>query len=178
MDRTTTGSGSPEPLEFRAFAAAMGRRLVRTAYLLTGGDAHLAEDLAQEALGRIYGKWRRISRLENPAGYAQTVLFHTFLSHRRRRASTEQVTDRFPETAETAVSDPDPALRVTMLRALGQLPVQDRAVLVLRFWEDRSVEETAAVLRLSASGVRSRSSRALERLRAVLGDQLDELPHP
>jgi RNA polymerase sigma-70 factor (sigma-E family) len=175
MDRTTTSSASPEPLEFRAFAAAMGRRLVRTAYLLTGGDAHLAEDLAQETLGRIYGKWRRISRLENPAGYAQTMLFHTFLSHRRRRASTEQVTDRF---AETAVSDPDPALRLTLLRALGQLPVQDRAVLVLRFWEDRSVEETAAVLRLSTSGVRSRSSRALERLRAVLGDQLDELPRP
>ncbi|GAA1952752.1 SigE family RNA polymerase sigma factor [Kitasatospora viridis] len=175
MDRTTTSTAPLEPLEFRAFATAMGRRLVRTAFLLTGGDAHLAEDLAQDTLGRIYGKWRRVSRMENPAGYAQTVLLRAFLSHRRRRASTEQVTDTF---AETAVHDPDPDLRLTLLRALGQLPVQDRAVLVLRFWEDRSAEETAEVLRLSASGVRSRTSRALERLRAVLGDQLDELPRP
>jgi RNA polymerase sigma-70 factor (sigma-E family) len=173
MDPATTPTPPPEPLEYREFAIAMGRRLLRTAYLLTGGDAYLAEDLTQETLGRIYRKWRRISRMENPAGYAQTVLFHTFLSHRRRRASEEQVTDQL---ADTAVNDPDPALRVTLLRALGQLPVQDRAVLVLRFWEDRSVEEAAAVLQLSASGVRSRSSRALDRLRTVLGDQLDDLP--
>ncbi|MEV7123183.1 SigE family RNA polymerase sigma factor [Kitasatospora griseola] len=168
-------SASPDPAQppdFREFAVSRGRHLLRTAYLLTGGDAHLAEDLVQEALGRVYGRWRKIARLGNPAGYAQTVLVNTFLSHRRRRASSEQATDTFDEVA---VNDPDPSLRLTLLRALSALPPQDRAVLVLRFWEDRSVEETAAVLQLSASGVRSRSSRALERIRAVLGDQLDEL---
>jgi len=173
MDRTTTtGPGPREPLDFMEFAAARGRHLVRTAYLLTGGDAHLAEDLAQEALGRIYDRWRRISRLDNPAGYAQTVLVSVFMSHKRRRSSTEHVTDTF---TESGVTDPDPALRVTLLRALGELPPQDRVVLVLRFWEDRSVEETAAALHLTAGAVRSRSSRALERLRAHLGPQLDEL---
>ncbi|MEU9074026.1 SigE family RNA polymerase sigma factor [Kitasatospora sp. NPDC004745] len=174
MHRTTTKSPEPggEPLDFREFAAARGRHLVRTAFLLTGGDAHLAEDLAQEALGKLYGKWRRIARLDNPAGYAQTVLVNAFLSHRRRRSSAEHVTDTF---AEAAVSDPDPALRVTLLRALGELPAHDRAVLVLRFWEDRSVEETAAALRISVSAVRSRSARALTRLRAVLGAELDDL---
>ncbi|GAA1233347.1 SigE family RNA polymerase sigma factor [Kitasatospora nipponensis] len=175
MDRTTERSEASAPLDFMEFAAARGRHLVRTAYLLTGGDAHLAEDLAQEALGRMYGRWRRISRLDNPAGYAQTVLVNTFLSHRRRRSSAEQVTDRF---AEVAVNDPDPSLRVTMLRALGELPAHDRAVLVLRFWEDRDVEQTAAILRLSPSTVRSRSSRALVRIRAVLGQELDELASP
>ncbi|WP_441248397.1 SigE family RNA polymerase sigma factor [Kitasatospora sp. McL0602] len=174
MDRTTKNPGPPEPLDFLEFAAARGRHLVRTAFLLTGGDAHLAEDLAQETLGRLYGKWRRIARLENPAGYAQTVLVNTFLSHRRRRSSREHVTDTF---AEVAVTDTDPSLRVTLLRALGELPARDRAVLVLRFWEDRSVEETAEVLQLNAGAVRSRSSRALARLRDLLGEELDELAH-
>ena len=169
MDQTTgTGAEPRGPVEFPEFVAARGRHLLRTAFLLTGGDAHLAEDLVQEALGRVYGKWRRISRLENPAGYAQTVLANTFLSYRRRRSSTERVTDSIPEVG---VSDPDPALRLTLLRALGELAAVDRAVLVLRFWEDRSVEETAAALHLSPTAVRSRSSRALARMRARLGDE-------
>ena len=79
-----------------------------------------------------------------------------------------------PAFAETAQAAPDPALRVTLLQALGELPPQDRAVLVLRYWEDRSAEETAAVLRLSPSTVRSRSSRALARMRAVLGEDLED----
>ncbi|MGF1430928.1 SigE family RNA polymerase sigma factor [Kitasatospora sp. LaBMicrA B282] len=160
----------PEFPEFPDFVASRGRQLLRTAFLLTGGDAYLAEDLVQEALGRIFVKWRRISRLENPSGYAQTVVVNTFLSYRRRRSASERVTAEFPEVA---VDDPDPAVRLTLLRALGQIPAQDRAVLVLRFWEDRSVEETATALRLSATAVRSRSTRALARMRALLGDELD-----
>ncbi|MFC5661841.1 SigE family RNA polymerase sigma factor [Kitasatospora misakiensis] len=152
--------------DFPAFVASRGRQLLRTAFLLTGGDAHLAEDLVQEALGRVFVKWRRISRMDNPSGYAQTILVNTFLSHRRRRSSGERVTDVLPDVA---VADPDPALRLTLLRALGELSEQDRAVLVLRFWEDRSVEETAAAMRLSSVAVRSRSSRALARMRDKLG---------
>ncbi|MFD7640762.1 SigE family RNA polymerase sigma factor [Kitasatospora sp. NPDC059795] len=172
MDRTTTTGNHAEPLEFRDFAAARGRHLVRTAYLLTGGDAHLAEDLAQEALGKLYGSWRRVSRMANPAGYARTVLVNTFISHRRRRSSGEHVTDTF---AESAAPVADPALRLTLLHALGELPQQDRAVLVLRYWEDLGVEETAAVLRLSPTAVRSRASRALSRLRDRLGSEYAEL---
>ncbi|MEV4610982.1 SigE family RNA polymerase sigma factor [Kitasatospora sp. NPDC049258] len=173
MDRTTTKSSAPpKPLDFLEFAAARGRHLIRTAYLLTGGDEYLAEDLVQESLARIYLKWRRISRLDNPAAYAQTTLVNAFLSHRRRRSSTERVTDHFTEVAAVAA---DPALRLTLLQALGELPAPDRAVLVLRYWEDRSVEETAAALRLSSTAVRSRSSRALARMRAALGEELEEL---
>ncbi|WP_441249485.1 SigE family RNA polymerase sigma factor [Kitasatospora sp. McL0602] len=168
MDHTSTsGATAPGPLDFLEFAAARGGQLFKTAYLLTGGDAHLAEDLVQEALSRMYVRWRRLSRLENPAGYAQTVLANTFLSYRRLRRNTERVTYELPEVA---VNDGDPALRLTLLQALRDLSPQDRAVLVLRFWEDRSIEETAAALQLSSTAVRSRSHRALGRMRALLGD--------
>ncbi|MEU9129505.1 SigE family RNA polymerase sigma factor [Kitasatospora sp. NPDC048540] len=174
MDRTTTTSSAPpeQQPDFLEFAAARGRHLIRTAFLLTGGDGYLAEDLVQETLARIYLRWRRIAALDNPAAYAQTALVNTFLSHRRRRSSTEHVTDRF---AEVATAPEDPALRLTLLRALAELSAPDRAVLVLRYWEDRSVEETAAALRLGPTAVRSRSSRALARMRAALGDELGEL---
>ncbi len=172
MDHSpTTDPAPPGPLDFLEFAAARGGHLYKTAYLLTGGDSHLAEDLVQEALSRMFVRWRRLCRLENPAGYAQTVLVNTFLSLRRRRSSRERVTDEFPDLA---VSDTDPVLRLTMLQALQQVSPQDRAVLVLRFWEDRSVEETASALNLSSTAVRSRSHRALGRMRAILGDAFAE----
>ncbi|MDH6132373.1 RNA polymerase sigma-70 factor (sigma-E family) [Kitasatospora sp. MAA4] len=175
MEHTaTTDSAPPGPLDFLDFAAARGGQLFKTAYLLTGGDSHLAEDLVQEALSRMYVRWRRLSRLENPAGYAQTVLVNTFLSWRRRRSSTERVTYEFPDIA---INDTDPTLRLALLQALADVSPQDRAVLVLRFWEDRSVEETAVALRLTATAVRSRSHRALARMRALLGDSLAE-PEP
>ncbi|TQF05509.1 SigE family RNA polymerase sigma factor [Kitasatospora acidiphila] len=171
MKRTPSSGTSAQPLDFRDFAAARGCHLVRTAFLLTGGDAHLAEDLAQETLARLFARWRKISRLDNPTAYAQTVLVNTFLTHRRRRSSGEHVTSTF---SEQPVHDTEPELRLALLKALGELPVQDRTVLVLRYWEDRSVEETAAMMRLSASGVRSRAARALVKLRTALGEELEQ----
>ncbi|MGW4650705.1 SigE family RNA polymerase sigma factor [Kitasatospora sp. NPDC004289] len=171
-DTTADETAHDRPLDFLEFAAGRGPHLVRTAFLLTGGDAHLAEDLAQEALGRMFVKWRKVSRMENPAAYAQTTLVNAFLTHKRRRSSGEHVTDTIRETPS---GETDPALRVTLLDALARLAPQDRAVLVLRFWEDRSVEETAAALRLRSGAVRTRSARALERLRGVLGTDLAEL---
>ncbi|QMU68076.1 SigE family RNA polymerase sigma factor [Streptacidiphilus sp. P02-A3a] len=154
---------------FQEFAVGRGSQLYRTAYLLTAGDSHLAEDLVQEVLGRMFAAWGRLSRLDNPAGYAQTVLVNVFISQRRKRSSGELPTEVLAERAQDPARDGDPALRLTLLASLRQLPPQDRAVLVLRYWEDRSVEETAAALQLSSTAVRSRSSRALERLRGVLG---------
>ncbi len=172
MDHSpTTDQAAPGPPDFLEFAAARGGHLYKTAYLLSGGDRHLAEDLVQEALSRMFVRWRRLSRMENPAGYAQTVLVNTFLSMRRRRSSGERVTHSFPDIA---VSDADPAVRLTLLKALQDVSAADRAVLVLRFWEDRSIEETAAALQLSSTAVRSRSHRALNRMRALLGDSFAE----
>ncbi|MGW0828228.1 SigE family RNA polymerase sigma factor [Streptomyces sp. NPDC002845] len=157
---------------YQEFAAARAGHLYRSACLLTGGDTHLAEDLVQEALGRMYVRWGRVSRAENPAGYAQTVLTRTFLAHQRRLSSTERATDVLPD--RPAPYGSDTSLRLTLLQALAQLPAKDRAVVVLRYWEDRSVEETADAMNASSAAVRTRCVRALGRLRDLLGESLDE----
>jgi len=161
---------------YAEFAAARAGHLYRSACLLTGGDTHLAEDLVQETLGRLYVRWGRLARVGNPAGYAQTVLTRTFLAHQRRRSSTERATDVLPELPDGAGGDTP--LRLTLIEALGRLPVKDRAVVVLRYWEDRSIEETADVMNVSSAAVRTRCVRALGRLRALLGEDLGEYARP
>ncbi|KUN26121.1 RNA polymerase subunit sigma-24 [Streptomyces antibioticus] len=158
--------------QYAEFAAARAGHLYRSACLLTAGDTHLAEDLVQETLGRLYIAWQRVSRVGNPAGYAQTVLTRTFLAHQRRRSSTERATDTFPDRAGT--DQRDVPLRLTLLEALARLPAKDRAVVVLRYWEDRSIEETADALHASSAAVRTRCTRALGRLRELLGEDLGE----
>ncbi|MFJ1972172.1 SigE family RNA polymerase sigma factor [Streptomyces sp. NPDC087903] len=162
--------------EYAEFAAARAGHLYRSACLLTAGDTHLAEDLVQETLGRLYIGWHRMARVGNPAGYAQTVLTRTFLAHQRRRSSTERSTDVFPDLA--GAGDGDASLRLTLLEALARLPAKDRAVVVLRYWEDRSVEETADVMNASSAAVRTRCTRALGRLRELLGNDLGEYARP
>ncbi|MFD9428417.1 MULTISPECIES: SigE family RNA polymerase sigma factor [unclassified Streptomyces] len=158
--------------EYLEFVAVRAKALYRSAYVLAAGDTHLAEDLVQETLGRVYVHWKRVAGADSPAAYAQTVLVRTFLSLRRRRSTGERPVGSVPDSA---AAGPDAALRVTLLDALGQLPPRDRAVLLLRYWEDRSVEETAGMLRLSSGAVRSQGTRALNRVRALLGDSLSDL---
>ncbi|MEU9107635.1 SigE family RNA polymerase sigma factor [Streptomyces xanthophaeus] len=158
---------------FREFAAGRSGHLYRSACLLASGDTHLAEDLVQETLGRMYLVWGRISRIDNPAAYAQTVLVRAFLTHQRRRSAGERPVGEFPDTG-AAAGGADPALRLTLIEALGRLAPKDRAVLVLRYWEDRSVEETADAMNVSSAAVRTRTSRALARLREQLGGSLAE----
>ncbi|MCF3129364.1 SigE family RNA polymerase sigma factor [Streptomyces olivochromogenes] len=160
---------------YAEFAAARAGHLYRSACLLTAGDTHLAEDLVQETLGRLYVRWGRVSRVGNPAGYAQTVLTRTFLAHQRRRSSTERATDVLPDVPYSA---DDTSLRLTLLQALARLPAKDRAVVVLRYWEDRSIEETADAMNASSAAVRTRCVRALARLRELLGEDLAEYARP
>jgi RNA polymerase sigma-70 factor (sigma-E family) len=162
--------------EYAEFAAARAGHLYRSACLLTAGDTHLAEDLVQETFGRLYLRWGRLSRVDNPAAYAQTVLTRAFLAHQRRRSSTERVTDRMPDLPGT--NGGDAPLRLTLLDALSRLPAKDRAVIVLRYWEDRSVEQTADVLGVSSAAVRTRCVRALGRLRELVGQDLAEYASP
>jgi len=164
--------------EYAEFAAVRAGHLYRSACLLTAGDTHLAEDLVQETLGRLYVSWRRVARVGNPAGYAQTVLLRTFLAHQRRRSSTERATDVLPDLADDDASGRDMPLRLTLLEALARLPAKDRAVVVLRYWEDRSIEETADVMNVSSAAVRTRCVRALGRLRELLGEDLGEYARP
>ncbi|MGW6404029.1 SigE family RNA polymerase sigma factor [Streptomyces sp. NPDC055134] len=157
---------------FREFAEARTGHLFRSACLLTSGDTHFAEDLVQETLGRMYVVWGQSSRVGNPAAYAQTVLIRAFLAHQRRRSAQERPSDELPETSDSTPGDA--SLRITLLDALRQLPPKDRAVIVLRYWEDRSVMETAEILNVSSAAVRTRSTRALARLREQLGGSVAE----
>ncbi len=159
--------------EYAEFAAARAGYLYRSACLLTAGDTYLAEDLVQETLGRLYVSWGRVSRASNPAGYAQTVLTRTFLTHQRRRSSTERATAVLPDVP-VPVGGADVTMRLTLVEALTQLPAKDRAVVVLRYWEDRSIEETAGAMNVSSAAVRTRCVRALARLRTLLGEELGE----
>lgn len=159
--------------EFEEFARARIPQLYRSAWLLCG-KRHDAEDLVQETLAKVFAKW--ISpwgrRIDNPAAYAQTTLTRTFISSRRRRSSGEIPHDELPE-APGWVSFQDTELsevRLAILQALHGLKPADRAVLVLRYLEDLSVEETAQRMGSSSGAVRSRSMRALERIRPLLDD--------
>ncbi|GAA4877411.1 SigE family RNA polymerase sigma factor [Kitasatospora terrestris] len=159
------------PAGYLEFAHAHSRRLFHTACLLTG-DWHLAEDLVQETLAKMYRSWWRIDRTEAPVAYAHTVLTRTFISQRRLRRSGERPVGDLPEKSGRPE---DPTLRMALLEALAQLSAKDRTVLVLRYWEDRSVEETAQLTGISVGSVRSRSLRAKDRLRQVLGHDFAEL---
>jgi RNA polymerase sigma factor (sigma-70 family) len=120
----------------------------------------------------MFRAWRGVQRIDNPSAYAQTVLARTFISQRRRRSWGEQPVASMPERAERPG---DPALRISLQNALAELSPLDRAVLVLRFFEDRSVEQVALDLGKNAGAIRTRTSRALDRLRAVLGADADHL---
>ncbi len=156
----------PTTDDFEEFARARTPHLYRTAWLLAG-DRHHAEDLVQETLAKMFRAWRGLHRIDNPSAYAQTVLARTFISQRRRRSWTEQPTSTMPDRADRPG---DPELRLSLQKALAELAPLDRAVLVLRFFEDRSVEQVALDLGKNAGAIRTRTSRALERLRVVLGD--------
>ena len=157
------------PADFLEFAHARSDQLFRTACLLTG-DHHLAEDLVHETFAKMYRSWRRIDRTRAPVAYAHTVLVRTFVSYRRRRSAQEQPVERFPEGAAGVLDDPD--LRLTLQDGLARLAPKHRAVLVLRYWEDRTAEETARMLQISQGAVRTSSLRALAKLRHTLGDDL------
>lgn len=159
------------PDEFIDFAAAEMVRLRRTAFLLCG-DWHAAEDLTQIALTRTLLAWRRISRRENAHAYAHRTMVNAYLSQRRTRSSGEIPTDILPDS----FGRPGTAeLRLVMLGALATLPPQARAVVVLRYWEDLSIEQVATIMRCSQGNVKSQSARALQKLRDLPGQSLPEL---
>jgi len=154
-----------ERIGFVEFAEANQTALRRTAYLLCG-DWHLAEDLAQTALEKLYVAWPQLERQEHPEAYAKRVLINAFLDGRRRKSSGEVTGIDADALARTpAPARDDPELRLTLVDALHTLEPRDRALLVLRYWEDLSVEETARRLDMGVSAVKTAAMRALARLR-------------
>ncbi|MET7305393.1 SigE family RNA polymerase sigma factor [Embleya sp. NPDC005575] len=153
---------------FTEYAQAAAPRLRRTAFLICG-DWHLAEDLTQTALEKLYVAWRRVERTGNPDAYAKRVVLNAYLDRRRLRSSGEVPgVDAEALARVPAMGDESAELRVTLMAALLHLVPRDRAVLVLRYWEDQSVDTVADLLGMSPVAVRTCSVRALKRLRARL----------
>lgn len=146
--------------DFRAFVEQRYTALLRTAYLLCG-SADRAEDVLQNALASALPKWRR---MEHPDAYIRRIMVNQ-LANIWRRPIREIVTAVMPERAwhDDAIEERD-----ELWLALGRLPVRMRAVLVLRYWEDRSEQETAQILGVSVGTVKSHCSRGLARLRKLV----------
>jgi RNA polymerase sigma-70 factor (sigma-E family) len=146
---------------FEAYVLARGDALHRTAYLLTHDHA-LAEDLVQTTLARSWGSWSRIHG--EPDAYVRKVMVHTYASWWRRRWNGERPAEQLPETALDDHGDAV-ARRDGLVRALATLPRRQRAVIVLRYFEDLTEAQTAHALGVSVGTVKSQAAKALARLR-------------
>lgn len=147
--------------DFADFVAARSPALLRTAYLLTG-DWGQAEDLLQTALTASWRRWGRLTG--EPEAYVRRAMLNTYLSWRRRRWTGERPTERLPETAQddgTSVVDE----RDLVWAALQRLPRRQRAIVVLRYFEDLTEAETAHQLGIAVGTVKSQASKALSTLR-------------
>lgn len=157
---------APEPTiteGFDGFVAARGAALWRSAWLLTG-DHHRAEDLVQTALGKAWPHWRRVGETGSFEAYVRRVMYTTYISWWRRRWNSELPTADLPEHPGD-----DSAARAGVRRdvsiALAALPRGQRAVIVLRYFEDLTEAQTADVLGCSVGTVKSQAARALTALR-------------
>ncbi|MER6917216.1 SigE family RNA polymerase sigma factor [Streptomyces sp. NPDC000594] len=151
---------------FEAFVAARGPRLLRVAWLLTG-DAHLAEDLLQTVLAKVWPKWHRIAA-DSPEAYVRKALVHTHASWWRRRWRGEVPHGELPDAVGTQNAYDSVDLEQSLAHAIRSLPVRQRAVVVLRYFEDLSVEDTAATLGCAPGTVKSQAAKALSTLRERL----------
>jgi RNA polymerase sigma-70 factor (sigma-E family) len=153
--------------QFQEFVRARWSRLVRTAYLLTG-DVHHAEDLTQTALAKAYRSWRRVARSDNPEAYVRRMLVTCNSDRFRKRRVAEALTSAPPERAgRDAFTGADE--RGALLGALAGLPPKQRAVIVMRYWEDLPEAEVAEILGCSPGTVKSQASKALAKLRTYPG---------
>ncbi len=153
------------PEGFGAFVTERSPALVRSAWLLTG-DRATAQDLVQTALAKTWVRWDRVVRQEAPEGYVRRVMVTTYLSWRRRRWHGELPTDTVPERAAERDLFGEAELRATVRAALDELPRRQRAVVVLRYFDDLTEAQTAQALGCSVGTVKSQSAKALAKLRA------------
>ncbi|MFI5426853.1 SigE family RNA polymerase sigma factor [Aeromicrobium sp. UC242_57] len=154
--------------EFRSYVVDHRAALVRTATLLAAGDRHLAEDVVQSTLTRLYLAWPLFKKAKNPAGYARRALVNSLVDeHRRPWRRRERVQSSIPEMT---LAEPESAsAKIDALHAaLRDLPPRMRAAVVYRYFHDLSVAETADALSCSQGTVKSQTARALDRLRDVL----------
>jgi RNA polymerase sigma-70 factor (sigma-E family) len=162
---------SPRDEEFSAFVTGRRVALLRTACLLTAGDQHLAEDLVQTALARMYVAWPKVRRSDSADAYARRVLVNAYIDEvRRPRWRREQTVSDPPDRPDTGPGGGPDAVDGDVIRtALAELPKRMRAAVVLRHWLDLSVEETASLLNCSEGTVKSQTAKGIARLRSLLG---------
>ena len=151
---------------FRDLYVARAPAMRRTAFLLCG-DWHQAEDLVQVAFEKVYASW---SRLREPEAVLRRTLVRCWVDETRRPHRRERPVEHLPE--RTAVEEPE---RESLRHALASVPPRQRACLVLRFYDDLSVAETARLLGCTQGTVKSQTSRGLDALRAVVGDSREAL---
>ncbi|SNY67921.1 SigE family RNA polymerase sigma factor [Paractinoplanes atraurantiacus] len=161
---------SDKEAEFREFVGAQMESLRGLAYL-TCGDWQVAEDAVLAALARLYVKWNRVDK---PDAYARTAVVRAAIDETRRPWWRREQSHSHAALPEEVAPDPIPHAddRVQLRQALSRLPVKQRAVLVLRFLEGQSVQQTAAALRCPEGTVKVYTARGLDALRRVLGVRL------
>ena len=153
--------------DFSAYVSARQRSLARFAYLLTGG-AHDAEDLVQSVLAKVYAKWDRISTVESPDAYGRRMMVNEYNSwwrrpwRRRERTNIELIRIMDPPASPDVQRDDE------LWAVVRSLAPQQRAAVVLRFYEDLSEAQTADILGVSVGTVKSHTSRAIRSLRRQL----------
>jgi len=153
-----------EPQGFRDYVVARQRSLLRTARMLTGNQ-QTAEDLVQATLERVWPHWQRVARDGDPDAYVRKAMVNTYSSWWHRKWRAEKPTSELPETA---IADDDYAradLSDALRRLLPTLTPRQKAVVVLRFYDDLTEAATAEVLGCSVGTVKSQTSKALARLR-------------
>jgi RNA polymerase sigma-70 factor (sigma-E family) len=154
--------------EYREFASARATQLFRLAFLMCG-DWHEAEDLVQTTLASLFVAWNRVRRRGSMDTYARRVLVNAFISQRRLKRSRELPIAQIADVRAPAV---DAGLRLTLVAALRTLPPRSRAVVVLRYLEDHSIESVAELMDATPAAVKSLNTRGLTQLRELLsGDQ-------
>jgi RNA polymerase sigma-70 factor (sigma-E family) len=162
-----------EEQAFRDYADARMPSLRRTALLLTGGDWHRAEDIVSAAALKLYVSWRRASRAQHLDAYVRQILVRTWLDEQRRPWRREHAVALVPDVDDAPADDLD--RRADLREVLARLPSRQRAVLVLRFYEDLSVDQTADALGCTAGAVKTLTNRAISAVRRRLPDTLFEL---
>jgi RNA polymerase sigma-70 factor (sigma-E family) len=153
--------------EFTAFVTASVHRLRQTAYLLCG-DWHRADDAVQSALVKLYLNWEKVRIRKSTEAFVRTILVRGIIDESRRPWRRERSSADPPETAEVEQLTHDD--RIFLRQMLAQVPRRQRAVLVLRFFEDCDVAETAKVIGCSEGTVKSQTAHGLARLRELIGE--------
>ena len=161
---------SDQEKEYTAYVSGRLHHLHRTAYLLCG-DTHRADDIVQATLTALYVQWKRVTAADNVDGYVHKILIRRYLDERRLRWARVRLGETPAHVASVEAAERGIVERDELITALRALPKGQRAVVVLRYFGDLSVEATAEALKCSVGNVKSQCARGLATLRAALPPQ-------